>query len=112
MLDGNTHSKLNAYIDTLDWIKERVNDEQTAAVILEQIAKDQRTERIAAIRNGNGANGARSNGNVARTNDTENSNGGAATQKQREYLKDLGVKVPKGLTKHEASQLIEEATTE
>ena len=112
MMNTHTASNVDDYVIQFEAIKHRVDDDQVAAVILEQIAKDARTERIAATRNGNGANGGRSSGNGADTNGTENGNGAAATQKQRGYLKDLGVKVPKGLTKHEASKLIEEAKAE
>ena len=104
MTNTQTASNVDTYVAEFEQIKQLVHDEQVAVVILEQIAKDARTERIAETRNSHGTNGARRNGNGA------NGNGELATQKQREYLKDLGVKVPKELTKQEASVLIEEAT--
>lgn len=111
MMNTHTTSNVDAYVAEFEQIKHRVGDDQVAAVILEQIAKDARTERIAATRSRNGAG----NGwNHPKRNDDNNANGNGApaTEKQREYLQDLGVNVPKRLTKDEASALIDEATTE
>ena len=106
MINTKATTNMEGYIEQFDAIKGRVGDEQVAAVILEQIAKDRRTERIAETRNGNRPNG-KTNSHRAESNGSE-----PASQKQREYLKDLGVTVPKVLTKYEASKLIDKATSE
>jgi len=74
------------YVKAYTKIWERVNDKDVALAILAEVAKDRRTAEI------NGKNGAE-----------------RATQSQLEYLEDLGGEVKPGLTKAEASKLIEKA---
>jgi len=73
---------MNAYND----IVSKVGDREIALAILSEVAKDRRTTEI------NGKNGVEK-----------------ATQSQIEYLKDLGCEVTPGLTRVEASRLIDKA---
>ena len=74
----------------------KVGSDEVAAVILEQVGKDQRCERMM------GSSEFRRNA-VNDGDDTQ------ATSKQISYLKRLGVEVTAGLTKQQASELIDEA---
>jgi hypothetical protein len=74
-----------------------VADERLATILLQEIAKDLRMDRIDESRNGN----AKGNGQV-------NAREVPATEKQIAYLKSLGVKLRGGLSKKEASRLIDE----
>ena len=76
------------YVDEYSEILARVQDKDAALVILGNVAKDR---RVAAM-NGNGKHGYEK-----------------ASQKQLEFLKDLGVEAKPGLTRAEASKLIDSA---
>lgn len=92
-------SRLTEYVQLFQEAKRLVNDESVAAVILEQIGKDSRMQRIIDERqNGNGF------ANTLEVNGEQH-----ATKKQLGYLKVLGVDVPAGLTKQRASELIDES---
>jgi len=77
------------YAALYDKIMAKVRDERVARTILSETAKDQRMQVI--------------------RDEREAQNGQPATTRQLEYLKTLGVKVKPGLTKKEASGLIDEA---
>ena len=77
--------EMEKYVELLSELEERAGSEPAAIAILQEMGKDRR----------NGA--ARRNGN------------GEATEKQLAYLKDLGVEVSPGISKLEASRLIDEA---
>jgi hypothetical protein len=72
----------------LDDIKSRVDDERTAMAILQEVNKDVRMAQIREER-----------GFVVEE---------SATEKQKNFLKKLGVDLPNKLTKREASILIDE----
>jgi len=95
------------YLETLNRVREQVQDDETARAILQEIGKDSRVEKMRA---GNG-NGFRVGGNgVSRQNSFGNGQGDQpATEKQLSFLKDLGMNPPAGLTKGSASALIDEA---
>ena len=85
-------TKVAEYLDLLQGIRAKVGDERTAVNILQEVNKDL---RMAMIR------------------DERNSNGQVevdypATERQKSFLKKLGVKIPAKLTKREASGLIDE----
>ena len=82
-------TKLEHYLELLNVIKSKATDEATAVTILGEIAKDERVDQMREER--------------------EIRNGEPATRRQLEYLKALGVQVKPGLTKREASMLIDEA---
>ena len=74
----------------LDDIKARVSDERTAVVILQEVNKDVRMAQIREER--------------------EIAADEPATEKQKGFLKKLGVDLPAKMTKREASALIDEHT--
>ncbi|MCH8823238.1 MAG: hypothetical protein IH984_06980 [Planctomycetes bacterium] len=87
--------KVDFYADAFEKTHVRVGNGELASMIVPQIGKDLRT---AQIQNANG-NSCKSNGDVA------------ATPKQLAYLKRLGVSFEEGLSKKQASELIDEAVT-
>ena len=87
-MDENVQTKLENYLELLDKIREKTQDERVATVLLTEISKDIRMERIKQER--------------------EMSNGDPATDKQRKFMKKLGIDFPETLTKQEASSLIDE----
>ena len=84
-------TKLEEYINLLNEIKTRVEDEHTAVRILAEISKDRRMQEMHEQR--------------------EQQNNKPASQKQLAYLSDLGVDVSEhpALTSKKASELIDEA---
>ena len=78
--------RMISYIGLLNELKTRVSNEQTAAMILGEIARDRRMMKISAERRGY-AN--------------------KATQKQLRLLSKLHVDYPEGISKGEASSLID-----
>lgn len=87
-MDKNMQVRLDNYFELFQEINQRVNDEKIALSLLQEAAKDRRTEEIREER--------------------DNKNGEQATPKQLQYLKSLGIKAQPGLTKKEASMLIDE----
>jgi len=79
--------KLESYLTLLEEIKEKTGDEETARVLLGEVAQDLRMEHMHEERN--------FSGNVS------------ATDNQIGYLRRLGVEIPEGLTKKQASKLID-----
>ena len=79
---------IDTYVRLLEKISEKVDSSNEAVAILEQIGKDRRTKFIQ-----NGMN---------------QESDAPATDKQLRYLERLGVECSDGLTKKEASELIEE----
>ena len=88
-MDEKMKAKLDEYVGLLGELKAKVQDEQTAARILSEIARDLRMEQISRER-------GRSPGS-----------NGLATSAQLGYLKRLNVQVTPGLTKQQASALID-----
>lgn len=88
-MDENTKQEISNYLELLDEIKQGTEDENTAAVILAEIAKDRRIEQTRPERSFNG--------------------NAPATENQIAYLQDLGVVIPEGLTRQQASKLIDNA---
>jgi len=85
---------MQGYIDLYVELQNKLGDEHIAMLILEQVAKDARMNAIAARDNSNGESNGESH---------------PATEKQIGFLKRLGVSVPVGLSKREASRMIDEA---
>ena len=77
---------IEGYLDLLNALKERTDNEATALFLLQEIAKDVRTEREHLGRESK-----------------------LATPKQREFLDRLQVQFDPGITKAQASQLIDTA---
>lgn len=85
-------AKVAEYLELLQGIRAKVGDERTAMSIMQEVNKDLRMALIREERN--------SNGQVEVDY--------PATEKQKSFLKKLGVKIPAKLTKQEASGLIDE----
>jgi len=90
------NKRIEEYLTLFEGIKARTGDERSAVVILQEVNKDLRMAQIREERASNG------NGNSQKED-------APATQKQRDYLRRLGVNAPAELTKKEASGLIDEA---
>ena len=86
-MKASIESKVDHYLDLLNEIKGRVEDEQTAARILTEVAKDVRMEQIREER-----------GTKAEP----------ASVKQLQFMKKLGIEPEPGVSKTEASRLIDE----
>ena len=89
MIQLDIQNKLTFYIEAFEEARQRVGDDQVASVIVQEIAKDLRMTHL--------------------QKDRANAEMQYATMKQIEYLKNLGVQIPNGLTRKEASTLIDEA---
>jgi len=89
-MEIDVKAKIDEYTSLLEQIKEKVNNENEAVAVLQEIGKDLRT---VFIQTGQDTN-----------------NDSLATKKQIGYLKRLGVEIPEGLTKKDASRLIDERT--
>ena len=86
----------NQYQQDLDWyaevyaaVAERVDDKTVAIALTQEMAKDRRSRKRAQEGGGNGTQ--------------------EASEKQIRYLKKLGVDVEPGISKAEASRMIDEA---
>ena len=76
---------INQYVELFDAIQEKTPGNEVTIAILQEIGKDRRSKGFADAR------------------DDE-----PATEKQKNYLKDLGVEFEDSITKKEASDMIEE----
>ena len=77
------------YVTLLGTLRQETANESTAVALLQEIAKDRRVKQM--------------NGESVFVV--------PATEKQLKYLKKLGIDVAEGITKDEASQLIDKAVT-
>ena len=94
-MDTTTNGRVEEYLEVYEQVNTVVKSAEVAAAIIEQIGKDTRCEWLMAAERSNG-NG-QSNGNEP------------ATEKQLGFLKALKVDVSAGLSKAEASRMIDEA---
>ena len=81
-------AKLGNYIELLEQIKQKTDDERTAVSLLQEVSKDRRMEAI--------------------RDEREAKNSMPATEKQKKFMKKLGIDFPETVTKQEASLLIDE----
>lgn len=88
MMKEEMQGKLDFYLEAFQAAKQRVNSDQVASVIVQELAKDARMAQQRAHESGQSE---------------------SATSKQVEYLKKLGVTIPVGLTKQAASGMIDSA---
>ena len=86
-------SKLEEYLKLLEQIKQRTTDERTAVALLQEVSKDRRSAEIREERE-------------TKNGDTQDSQ--PATEKQKQFMKKLGIKFPATVTKQEASLMIDE----
>jgi len=95
-----THTdKLDFYVQLYEQTMNQVDDSHAAIAIMQEVAKDLRMEQIQSekqVGHGGGSNGR----------------DWPATEGQVAYLKKLGTAIPDGLTKREASALIDQAKQE
>ena len=90
-MENEIQAKIDWYVDVFRNAKGKVRDENVASVIMNAVGED---VRVGAVK----------------TPRVENSGGdGLATEKQRAFLERLGVTIPPGCSKEEASRLIDEA---
>lgn len=81
-------AKLDSYMELLEQIKQKTDDERTAVSLLQEVSKDRRMEAI--------------------RDEREAKNSMPATEKQKKFMKKLGIDFPDTVTKQEASMLIDE----
>ncbi len=81
-----TKKSVSQYVELFDAIQEKAPSEEVAIAILQEIGKDTRSKIFA-----------------------EASDDELATEKQKNYLKDLGVEFDDSITKKEASDKIEQS---
>ena len=86
-MDNETEKKMTQYVELLNQIKQHVSNEDTAASLVSEIAKDRRVREMRKSKNGNGS---------------------PATENQKKYMRKLGIDYPGNVTKMEASKLIDE----
>ena len=86
-------SKLEEYLKLLEQIKQRTTDERTAVSLLQEVSKDRRSAEIREERE-------------TKNSDAQDSQ--PATEKQKQFMKKLGIKFPATVTKQEASLMIDE----
>ena len=87
-MEENIQEKLTSYLELLGEIKDKTEDEGTAVVVLQEISKDRRMDQM--------------------RQEKEARNSVPATDKQKRFMKRLGINYPKAITKQEASVLIDE----
>ena len=90
MVEGNMTAKAEKYLNLYQELRKKTGDDRAAQSILAEVAKDLRMDEMREER--------------------QLRNAEPATAKQLQYLKKLGIEVKPGLTKKEASGLIDEAT--
>ncbi len=81
-------AKVEKYLEIFEEVRNKVGDDRVALTILQETAKDKRMDEMREER--------------------EARNGEPATARQLQYLKTLKVKASPGLTKKQASLLIDE----
>ena len=87
-MNQNIQSKLEGYLELFEEIKSRVKDDILARTILGEVSKDRRMEQIREER--------------------EMKNGDSATIAQRRLMTELGMEIPPGVTRKEASARLTE----
>ena len=84
-MDDSTKKKLDEYFELFDAVSEKTKNERITVLILQELCKDKRVRQ-----------------------NKKNSNGDLATEKQKRLMQGLSIKFPEGITKKEASGLIEQ----
>ena len=87
-------SKLDEYLRLLGQIKQKTTDERTAVSLLQELSRDRRSAEIREERESR--------------NSEDNNSSIPATDKQKQFMKKLGIKFPEAVTKQEASLMIDE----
>ena len=87
-MNQDIQAKLDGYLELFQEIRRKTDDERTALTLLQEVSKDRRMEEIRQER------------------DSQRQQ--PATERQKRFMDDLGIKYPKNVTKQEASVLIDE----
>ena len=87
-MNPNIQGKLEKYLELFQEIRGKVDDERTALTLLQEVSKDRRMEQIREER--------------------EMKNGEPATTRQLQFMKKLGIEIPPGITKKQASLMLDE----
>jgi hypothetical protein len=87
-MDESTKEKVADYLEVFNEIKKKTDDSTVAIALLSEICKDRRMQEIKEQKEAN--------------------NNESATERQKRFMKNLGIKIPQGVTKKEASMLIDE----
>ena len=104
--EQNGVDALDDYLKLYHEIKVRTGDGQSALVILREVNKDVRMAQISEERARTRKKWIRLGG--GRGNGSQNDSAGPATERQLGYLSQLGVDVCPGLSKAQASAMIDE----
>lgn len=86
-MDENIKARLDAYVEIFENLKEKTKNSNEALVLLTEAAKDSRMEKV---------------------KQRQANNGSPATDRQKKFMKNLGIDFPENVTKREASALIDE----
>ena len=87
-METNYEEKLDSYIELYDSIREKTENDSAAVAILQEMGKDQRSHQI--------------------REEKAMINHESATEKQKRFMKRLGISFPATVTKKEASVLLKE----
>ena len=87
-METNDIDRLGSYIELYDEIREKTDSDSAAVAILQEMGKDHRSNQI--------------------REEKATVNHEVATDKQKRFMKRLGISCPAGVTKKEASALIDE----
>jgi len=87
-MDSETQQRVNGYVALFDAIAEKTESDAVAIAILQEMSKDRRGQQMSGER--------------------VDKNGKPATDRQKRYLRKLGLEFPENITKAEASALIDE----
>jgi hypothetical protein len=87
-MDESTKEKVDDYLEVFNEIKKKTDDSKVAIGLLSEICKDRRMQEIKEQKEAN--------------------NNEPATEKQKRFMKNLGIDFPKSVTKKEATMLIDE----
>ena len=87
-MDKDLKQRLDSYLELLDDISEKTDNESTAVALLQEISKDRRMERI-------------------REEQSLKNEDQPATEKQKKFMSDLNIEFADDITKKQASFLID-----
>ena len=85
-MEKHIQKSIDQHIELYDAIQEKSPSEEVAIAILQEIGKDKRSQMFAETRDGE-----------------------LATEKQKNYLRDLGVEFGDSISKKQASDMIEQS---
>lgn len=93
------NAKLSEYLDLVKEIRREVSEPELVATLVTEFSKDRRVQEMRSERRSL----------VEISHDGDSGNDVPATIRQKEFLLKLNVAIPKGLTKNQASELLDQA---